>query len=191
MGRSAVHTRAALLDAAVGLFADGGARAVTMSAVARAAGAPSGSVYHRFPDRGSLLAALWQQTEADFREAYRVALGDPTPRRAVEAAAWIVQWCRCEPDRAAVLNAGPHTFDPDSWPEEARWVHHAALRGMEAELRKVTAEVARAAGVRRDEAAFAMFGLPLAVVGQYLRVPEPVPASAVGLVRRLATRLLG
>lgn len=190
MGRSAVHTRAALLDAAVGLFADGGARAVTMSAVARAAGAPSGSVYHRFPDRGSLLAALWQQTEADFREAYRVALGDPTPRRAVEAAAWIVQWCRREPDRAAVLNAGPHAFGPHSWPEEARRVHHAALREMEAELGKVTAQVARAAGVRRDEAAFAMFGLPLAVVGQYLRVPEPVPASAVGLVRRLATRLL-
>ncbi|WGX97188.1 TetR/AcrR family transcriptional regulator [Nocardioides sp. L-11A] len=192
MGRSVLHTRDALLDAAAELFAAGGARAVTMSAVARTAGAPSGSVYHRFPDRGTLLADLWQRTADRFETDYHDRLGAaPTPETAVGAAAWIVTWCRAEPARAAVLHAGPRAFDPDTWPA-ARIAEHAAARDRrDAALGAAVGSVAGATGVPADEVSFALLGLPLAVVGQYLRAPEPVPADAADLVGRLAARLLG
>lgn len=69
-----------LLDAAVLLAAAGGPAAVTMSAVAQTVGAPSGSVYHRFPGRPALLAEVWLRTVEDFQEGYLAALdGDPDP----------------------------------------------------------------------------------------------------------------
>ena len=54
MPRPAIFTLDELLDAAAALLAADGPSAVTMSAVARAAGAPSGSMYHRFPTRAAL-----------------------------------------------------------------------------------------------------------------------------------------
>ena len=75
------------VDAATRLFAEGGVRALTMNAVAREISAPSGSIYHRFPDRAALLAAMWFRTTGDFQRGYLDVLGDPaTPAGAVRAA---------------------------------------------------------------------------------------------------------
>lgn len=65
----------ALLDAALKLAATGGPAAVTMAAVAKSAGAPSGSVYHRFPDRPALLSALWLRTLGGFQRGFLAELG--------------------------------------------------------------------------------------------------------------------
>ena len=54
MPRPARFTRDELLDAAAALLAADGPSAVAMSVVARAVGAPSGSMYHRFPTRAAL-----------------------------------------------------------------------------------------------------------------------------------------
>ncbi len=192
MGRSTLHSADALLDAAVALFAAGGVRAVTMAAVAREAGAPSGSVYHRFPDRGSLLAELWQRTARDFETAYRAELGArPTSAAAVGAAVWVVEWCVEHPGRAAVLNAGAGAFEPRTWPTAARQAHAAGARARDDDLASLVDSVATSAEVAHDEVAFAMVGLPIAVVSHHLRVPEPVPRGAADLVRRLASRILG
>ncbi|NEE35160.1 helix-turn-helix transcriptional regulator, partial [Streptomyces sp. SID7982] len=76
-----------LLDAAVRLAADGGPAAVTMSAVAQAVGAPSGSVYHRFAGRPALLAEVWLRTVERFQEEYTHSLDqEPDPHRAARAA---------------------------------------------------------------------------------------------------------
>ncbi|MEJ7734392.1 MAG: TetR family transcriptional regulator [Polyangiaceae bacterium] len=48
-GRPAKFDREELLDAALALVAEGGPAALTLAALARAAGAPTGSIYHRFP----------------------------------------------------------------------------------------------------------------------------------------------
>jgi len=66
MPRPARYTVDELLDAAAALLTDGGPTAVTMSAVARAVGAPSGSMYHRFPTRAALCGGLWIRTEERF-----------------------------------------------------------------------------------------------------------------------------
>lgn len=46
-----------MLDATLDLLAEGGLGAVTVAAVARAAGTSNGSLYHRFGDRAGLLLA--------------------------------------------------------------------------------------------------------------------------------------
>jgi AcrR family transcriptional regulator len=191
MGRSTLHPPEDLLDAAVALFAEGGAPAVAMTAVARRAGAPSGSVYHRFPSRGALMGAVWRRTSGDFETEYKAVLGSsPTPEGAVRAAVWMVEWCRKQPTRAAVLNAGPRSFEPDTWPEDTLAAHRAASKDRDRAIAAATKSVAQAAGVHRDEAAYAMFALPMSVIGGHLRLAEPVPAAASDLVGRLAGRIL-
>lgn len=191
MARSTLHTPEDLLDAAAELFVEGGARAVTMVAVARKAGAPSGSVYHRYPSLGALLGALWLSTSSEFESEYRAIIGpSPTPEVAVESAVWMVDWCRQHPARAAILNAGPRSFEPQAWPKETQDAHRAARRDRDQDMDRLIKTVAETAGVPRDEATFAMFGLPIAVIGGHIRVGEPVPSGASDLVGRLAGRLL-
>ncbi|MEU6341621.1 helix-turn-helix domain-containing protein [Streptomyces sp. NPDC046977] len=65
----AVRNRAAILDAARGLFAEHGADGVSMEQVAAAAGVGKGTVFRRFGDRAGLAAALLAEGERDLREA--------------------------------------------------------------------------------------------------------------------------
>lgn len=193
MGRPATHTEDQFLDAATALFASGGARAVTMNAVARAVGAPSGSIFHRFPTRGSLLAAVWIRTVRRFQQEYADRLGsDPlTARGVVDATAWVVEWCRTNLSAALVLHAGVHAFEPDSWPEAARSLWNAANAEQERTLERLVAEIAGQTTLTPAEIAFVLFDLPLAAVRTSLvsrREPGP---EAARLVRALATRLLG
>ena len=191
MGRSAVHTSDSLLDHAVDLLASGGPAAVSMSALARTAGAPSGSVYHRFADRSTLLAALWLRTTERFEEAFLDTLGpQPSATSAVAAAAWTVAWCREHPGEAAVLQTGSRALAPGGWPTAlaARLEEHEARRRRA--LVSCVHAVAEASGRPADEVSFAMFDLPLAVLRSYLGVGTPVPPAAIDRVHRIATRLL-
>src|SRR5690349_15476626 len=77
-----------LLDAAAVILASAGPMAVTMSAVARATGAPSGSMYHRFPTRAALCAQLWLRTHERFHKELMEALrGSPDRQDCCVAAA--------------------------------------------------------------------------------------------------------
>src|SRR5687768_1799772 len=88
-----------LLDAAVRLAAAAGPAAVTMSAVATEVGAPSGSVYHRFPGRTALLAEVWLRTVEGFQEGYfeAVEAGVDARRAGCSAARHVVAWSRAHP----------------------------------------------------------------------------------------------
>lgn len=191
MGRPATHSDQDFIDAAAELFASGGARAVTMMAVARAVGAPSGSIYHRFTDRPALLAALWLRTLRRFQQAYRQVLGpDPTPADAVEATASVVDWCRANLAEATVLQAGSRTFDREHWPDESL----AELTDMDAAMQRTITStvrtVAALTGRPRDEVAFAVLDLPLAAVRRHLLAGEPPPPKTTKLVRSLAERIM-
>ena len=56
------YTEEQILDAAATLVADAGLESVSVAAIARVVGAPSGSIYHRFASRKHLLGALWVRT---------------------------------------------------------------------------------------------------------------------------------
>ncbi|MFK8909851.1 TetR/AcrR family transcriptional regulator [Streptomyces sp. YS-3] len=72
----AARNRRRILDAAARLVAEQGPRAVTMNAVAHAAGMGVGTVYRRFGDVSQLLIALMDDGERRFQQAF---LSGPPP----------------------------------------------------------------------------------------------------------------
>ncbi|MFI1388199.1 TetR/AcrR family transcriptional regulator [Streptomyces griseoaurantiacus] len=72
----AARNRRRILDAASRLLAEQGPEAVTMNAVAAAAGMGVGTVYRRFGDVATLLLALLDHREQQFQEAF---LDGPAP----------------------------------------------------------------------------------------------------------------
>lgn len=72
----AARNREALLEAAAGLVDHCGVDSVTMDAVAERAGVGKGTVFRRFGSRAGLMAALLDQTEADWQAG---VIGGPPP----------------------------------------------------------------------------------------------------------------
>jgi AcrR family transcriptional regulator len=74
-------TRAALLAAARGLFAERGYAGVGTEAVVRRAGVTRGALYHHFRDKRDLFRAVYEQTEAEIVAAIaeRMAAGGSDP----------------------------------------------------------------------------------------------------------------
>ena len=90
--RAPVQTRSEssadrMLAATLALLDEGGPAAVTVAAVARAAGTSNGSLYHRFGDRHGLLLAAQARVlgtiEAETLEAFTEADAEPDDARAV------------------------------------------------------------------------------------------------------------
>jgi len=169
-----------LLDAAVRLVAAGGPAGVTMAAVAREAGAPSGSVYHRFPSRGALLAALWLRTVADFQAGFLAMLRDAEP---ASAARHVVAWSRAYPERARVLLHGMAAFSPDEWPADERQRAADADRGVRAALRSLGHPSA-------EQVVVALVDIPYAVVRRHLLAGAPIPVDAERMVEAAARAVL-
>lgn len=181
-----------LLDAAVRLAAAGGPPAVTMSAVAHAVGAPSGSVYHRFAGRTALLAEVWLRTVERFQDGYHAVLvreGDPH-RAARAAARHVVSWSRANPDEAALLLYGAADFGRADWSEEH--IRRADL-GNERVFTSLAA-LAEALGATdersRERVTLALVDLPLSVVRRHLRAGEPLPPYAEDLTAECSAALL-
>ncbi|MGB8406482.1 MAG: TetR/AcrR family transcriptional regulator [Mycobacterium sp.] len=191
MGRPPVHSADDFLDAAARLFAAGGLRALTMNAVAREVGAPSGSIYHRYPDRAALLAALWMRTTRRFQSGYLEVLGErPSADGAVRAAVWTVDWCRTHLPEAVVLQAGVRTFEPEEWSESARTELATTEDISQRHLGGIVRGLAKETGRPPDQITFAMLDLPLAAMRRHLLTGEPPPKRVTVLVRDLAGVIL-
>lgn len=190
MARPRRYDHAALVDHAVALAAAGGPAAVTMTAVARAAGAPSGSVYHRFPRRSSLLAAVWTRTVDDFQIGFLAALADGDPRSGcVAAAQHVLRWSASHPHPAAVLLHGEAAFLPAEWDADDR------ARAGESRARLRTAIAATVERLelppeRADRVPLAVIDVPYAVVRRHLRAGTAIPDDATEAVAACVRTLL-
>ena len=173
-----------LLDAAAALLAEQGPAAVTMAAVARAAGAPSGSMYHRFSGAAALCGELWMRTEARFQAGFAAALSQPgdAASRCVSAARFVVRWCREHPDEAQVLLAGPDALGVADWPPEVLARH----RRLNRELRKTLSTIP----ADSDRVTAAVVDIPYAVVRRHLLARRAVPVGAELIVADCARALL-
>jgi AcrR family transcriptional regulator len=100
----------------------------TVAQVSTIVGAPSGSLYHRFPSRDHLMVSLWLRSIRRFHEGYLLAAAEPDARRALRAcAAYIPRYCRTFPADARAMmlfrhNQLIHTA-PDSLREQVRTVN--------------------------------------------------------------------
>lgn len=194
MARPARFSTGQLIDTAVALAARGGPSALTMAAVARAAGAPSGSLYHRFPGRPNLLAAVWLHALEGFQEGcVRTLRTGPPHTAAVETARHVVAWSRRNPDPARLLLHRPADFGLADWPEADR----ARLRAGNALVADLLTSVA--AGLREsgepaeralERVRLAVVDLPLSLVRRHLTGETGLPDGAEELAAESARRLL-
>lgn len=173
MGRPAKFTSDELLDSAADLLVEGGPAALTAAAVARAAGAPSGSVYHRFPSRDVLAAALWMRTVERFD--HEVVSGMEAPGEpidvAVAVATRVIDWSAEQPVDAFVLTmfrredlVADHTFGLSERAGALGTRQRAALDALAARLALPT-----------DLVRFAVAGIPMAAIRRYVGDRSPLP----------------
>lgn len=194
MPRPARFDEDELLDRAVELAAAAGPPAVTMANVARSAGAPSGSVYYRFPTRAALLARLWLRTVGRFQdgclEAIERARGDDPLAGCAAAARFIVEWSRAHPGEAHVLLHGAEALERESWPAAERRQAQQRRRQVDDALRALAREAGRDDRAGRERVVLATVDIPYALVRRHLRAGTRIPASAGDLVEEAARALL-
>ncbi|MGO3326976.1 TetR family transcriptional regulator [Gordonia sp. (in: high G+C Gram-positive bacteria)] len=175
MGRRPKFSTDDLLDAALQVALDDGAAAVTAVAIARAAGAPSGSIYHRFAGSDEILARLWLRTISEFQSGLlSVLAGDDTVAAADAAVAHVFDWCAENPGKARLLL----TFDqceidrraPRSVVDELRERNDAARRA----LAEWTGRHFENPGREEfDRAVYALVDLPYGAVRRHLPDGRP------------------
>jgi AcrR family transcriptional regulator len=191
--RPPLHPTDAILDVARSLALDSGASATTIAEIARASGAPVGSLYHRFGSRDDLLAQLWIRAVRRSQGSFLTAIdrGDPI-EGAVMGAMAIVDFCEYQRAdarlllslrREDLLRAAPS-------PEVAR-----ELDGLNGPLEQGLARLARAlygtAGqVEMQRVLLAVFDIPYGAARRHLVAGKPLPPSLRAQVEKAVRAVL-
>ncbi|MBB6096741.1 AcrR family transcriptional regulator [Deinobacterium chartae] len=97
--RNSEHTRAALLAAAAQILLEHGS-ALSLEAVAKAAGVSKGGLLHHFPSREALLTELALSVATHFHRRLETALEEEVARHGRQPGAWLRAYIRVnfEPD---------------------------------------------------------------------------------------------
>lgn len=184
MGRGEVHSPDAILDAARAVVLSDGVGAATVRAIADAAKAPMGSIYHRFGSRDGVMASMWiravKRSQRRFLDAL-AAHADPTDS-AVGGALSVFDFAveESEDARIAVLFRREDLIGktPPDLADTLRGLNEPPLRA----LRKLAAQ----RSTEMDALVLAVIDLPYGTVRRHLirgRVPpaslRPVLESAV------------
>ncbi len=99
------HQTDVILDAARSLVLTDGPRAASVGAIAKASGAPAGTLYHRFANRDGILAAAWLRALDRFQSRALAATADTVLESAVATAVAAIDFLREVPDDARLLVA--------------------------------------------------------------------------------------
>jgi AcrR family transcriptional regulator len=92
-----------ILDAARALVLAGGPRAASVAAIAKASGAPAGTLYHRFGNRDGILAAAWLRALERFQSRAMAAQARTPTDTAVAMAVSAIGFARELPEDARLL----------------------------------------------------------------------------------------
>lgn len=190
------HETDVILDAARALVLDGGPRAASVAAIAKASGAPAGTLYHRFGNRDGILTAAWLRALERFQARALAADGenpaDSAMETAIAMAVAAVSFARELPDDARLLL----TIRPgDLLDEEPDAAFRETLAAMNAPLTERIAVLARRLyGNSRprsvDAVARAVADLPYAVVRRHAH-DDPMPGWLERDVAASARAVLG
>jgi AcrR family transcriptional regulator len=102
------HQTDAILDAARGLVLAEGPRAASVAAIAKASGAPVGTLYHRFGNRDGILAATWLRALDRFQSLAVAATADSAVAAVVAMALSAIEFARgCPGDARLLLTVRP------------------------------------------------------------------------------------
>ena len=185
MGRQAKFGRSELAAAALRIVADGGPQALTMGALAKEVGAPTGSIYHRYESRAELLGELWMDVVESFQAGFAAALAEARDADgAVTAARFMLGWTREHPLEARLLlSHGRRDFVAGEFPRAL--VERAAA--LEPQLGAALRSFARRAYGRVDadtllRLRFALLDAPFGGIKPYVQSRKPLPRALDGLV---------
>jgi AcrR family transcriptional regulator len=112
-------SREAITAAAQHLFAEHGFAAVTVDQIAQAAGLAKGAVYHHFPSKEAIFAAVFERTSAALQQQVRAgaaAANDRLKAMAAGARAYF-EACARPPFNRIILKDGPAVLGWDRWRE--------------------------------------------------------------------------
>jgi AcrR family transcriptional regulator len=97
------HETDAILDATRALVLADGPRAAGVAAIAKASGAPAGTLYHRFGNRNGILTAAWLRALQRFQAEALGAAGETPVDTAVAMGVAAVRFARALPEDARLL----------------------------------------------------------------------------------------
>ena len=186
MARPEKYDEDQILDTALKLLMESGARGVSVAGVVRELGAPSGSVYHRFASRDVLLATMWLRTVERFQRGYLEVLDQPDVRQALaQATRWVVRWCREHPaeGRLLMLPRREDLMDGD-WPESVSRRARAVAEQLNSGMQRFATRLWPDGQGDRALLRFAAISIPQAAVMPYLRGVEQVPVGLEQAVER-------
>jgi AcrR family transcriptional regulator len=177
MGRPPQYDEAAILEGARQVSAELGPQKLTIAAVAKRAGAPVGSIYHRYTSRDEILAALWLELVEEFQKRFLAELeGADVIRAGLSAVRYTCEWIGRHPrDARLLLLHRREDFAAQRWPASYRRRAQELTRGATARL---TAYASRlmgpgASGLRTVR--FILVDLPTAALRR--DVEDGVPIS--------------
>ena len=187
MARVAMFDEGRILGAAARLVASRGPQAATMTAIRRALGAPSGSIYHRFGSRNELLGTLWLSRAKLFQDRWMEALSEPDARTAgLEAALSMPRVVREDPDGARImLLHRREDFLSEAWPAAMK----ADAERLGVQVRDGLSEMTRRLFGRdnataRRATAFAILDVPYSAVRRYVAENAAPPPHVDALIER-------
>jgi len=191
------HETDVILDATRALVLEHGPRAASVAAIAKASGAPAGTLYHRFGNRDGVVTAAWLRALERFQSRALAATGDSPLDTAAAMAVAAIGFARELPDDARLLLTIRPDDLRDGQPDAA---FRQTLAAMNAPLIERVRELAErlygSADPRAvDAVSRAVADLPYAVVRRHARdepMPEWLEADVAASVRALlGSRLNG
>ncbi|MFK0042229.1 TetR/AcrR family transcriptional regulator [Paenarthrobacter sp. NPDC090517] len=192
MGRAAKFSDEDVLTAALAVFAEHGPMGTTAVAIAARMGAPSGSIYHRFPSRDFIMARLWIKTIKNFQEGFLASFRrDETEAIIRQAVSHTLDWSRKHAIEARVLLLYRREDLIARWPDELGAELKELNNGIKAVLRTFTEGhfgAFTSEGMGRTR--LALVELPYAAARQHLIEGTTQPAWLTGSVLAAAHAVL-
>ncbi len=162
-----------------------------MTAVAAAASAPTGSLYHRFASRDELLAEAWVRTMGSFLDEFLPALAVATEPAGLAAALVPIEWARANLNGARILVLHRRQdFMSAGAPLHLRTAAAAQTSDLDRAISNFAISAWGDGGLAaKDRALFLTLDLPNAAMRRYLAAGIPIPMAADALVAEAVSAL--
>ncbi|PWF46119.1 TetR/AcrR family transcriptional regulator [Massilia glaciei] len=180
MVRLAKYNEDGFIESAIRIAAQCGIGAVSMASIASNAGAPIGSLYHRFDSRNTVLARAWLKVRADFRAEVSCHWARGDTWRAVET---LVQWCRDKPVYARFMLQSDEAPDFGELSAPLREELEADQAELDAAFTRCVQTLPPGADDAGHVLRFVLIGAPVAMVKPFLNQDLPIPASINAVLR--------
>ncbi|MCM2312803.1 MAG: TetR/AcrR family transcriptional regulator [Steroidobacteraceae bacterium] len=192
MGRKARFGRQDIRGAALRLVAERGPGQLTMAAVAAEAGAPTGSIYHRYRSRDELLAELWMEVVERFQHEFVAALGTARDLPSLAAVAGhMPRWAREHPlESRLLLLHRRQDFVSGDWPPEFATRAAALEPQLGQALRRCAAQLGLVGSEAMPRLRYALLDAPFGALKPYIQPGKAIPRVIDQLAEETARAVL-